>query len=77
MCTGLEEPGVRVPAEKPLHFVMRKKRNSYGIFTSSSLNQFPNSWNDIPYAVARTYTSDATGTYGMAYDAPSDLDLFF
>ena len=41
---------------------------------SSSSTQFPNSWNDSLYAVARTYTSDASGTYGMAYDAPSDLD---
>ncbi len=34
----------------------------------------PSPDNESLYAVARTYTSDASGTYGVAYDAPSDLD---
>jgi hypothetical protein len=34
----------------------------------------PDPANDSLYAVARTYTSDSSGTYGLAYDAPSDLD---
>jgi hypothetical protein len=42
--------------------------------TPQWVNPFPDPHNDSLYAMARTYTSDANGTYGMAYDAPSDLD---
>jgi hypothetical protein len=35
---------------------------------------FAASANDDFYAVARTYTRDSSGSYGVAYDAPSDLD---
>lgn len=41
---------------------------------SASRRPSPLSVNESLYAVARTYTSDASGTYGVAYDAPSDLD---
>lgn len=38
------------------------------------VNPYPDPINELLYAVARTTTSDANGTYGIAYDATSDLD---
>jgi hypothetical protein len=34
----------------------------------------PNTATDALYALSRTYTTDATGSYGVFLDAPSDLD---